>query len=45
MLKDSKSVEPIKSFEFSKSGRLIFAIGKDTKLKIWDTLKWDGEIF
>lgn len=43
--KESNKFDPIKSFEFSSSGRLIFAIGKNNNMKVWDTLSKDGEIF
>lgn len=43
--KEKDKFDPIKSFEFSSSGRLIFAIGKTNNLKIWDTVDKKGNIF
>lgn len=41
---DSVNHDPIRSIEFSKSGRLIFAASASHKLKIWDSLNPSGNI-
>lgn len=44
ILADSSHFDPISDFEFSSSGRLIFAAAKGKAIKMWDTLSPSGDI-
>ena len=45
ILGDTKNFDPISDFQFSSSGRLIFAAPKKNVVKIWDTFSPDGNVY
>ena len=45
ILYDHERFDPIVNFQFSNSGRLIFAAAKSKELKVWDTLNPTGALF